>query len=102
MKSFRNIAITITLAAMLSACAQITLVKPGVTTVNDTLTLNTLEPWNKFPPIMAWKSGLSTVPVSKPSDSIPRLKRARTLHVRKVLIVGQTPSTRTCRPSRRV
>jgi len=31
MKSFRNIAITITLAAMLSACAQITLVKPGVT-----------------------------------------------------------------------
>jgi hypothetical protein len=50
MKSFRNIAITITLAAMLSACAQITLVKPGVTTVNDTLTLNNLEPWNKFPP----------------------------------------------------
>lgn len=50
MKSFRNIAITITLAAMLSACAQVTLVKPGVTTVNDTLTLNTLEPWNKFLP----------------------------------------------------
>ena len=62
MKSFRNIAITITLAAMLSACAQVTLVKPGVTTVNDTLTLNTLEPWNKFPP----KNGLEIWTVDGP------------------------------------
>ena len=33
MKSFRNIAITITLAAMLSACTQITVVTTGLNSV---------------------------------------------------------------------
>jgi len=50
MKNLRNIAITIILAATVAACAQITLVKPGGTTIHNTLTVQTLIPWNKIPP----------------------------------------------------
>tara|TARA_R110002072_G_scaffold45105_10_gene125719 strand:+ start:3076 stop:3684 length:609 start_codon:yes stop_codon:yes gene_type:complete len=50
MKSFKNIAVTITLASVLAACAQITLVKPGTTTIGDTLSVETQIPWNKLPP----------------------------------------------------
>ena len=39
MKNLRNIAITIILTATVAACAQITLVKPGGTTIDDTLTV---------------------------------------------------------------
>lgn len=50
MNKIRNIVVVTSLAITLAACAQITLVKPGVSTVDDTLTVETLIAWNKLPP----------------------------------------------------
>ena len=49
MKIFNNISLTIVLVAALSACAQVTLIKPGIVTIDDTLTVTAQNAWNKFP-----------------------------------------------------
>jgi hypothetical protein len=50
MKNIRNVGIIIAVAAILAACAQITLLKPGNVVINDVFTVDTTINWNRLPP----------------------------------------------------
>lgn len=50
MKNIKNIGLTIIISAMLAACAQVTLLKPGNVKINDVLTVDTSIDWNQLPP----------------------------------------------------